>query len=111
MEINTKKIRGGDYIEGTIHPANRDIFVSGIVTIVDELNKFVHIQGRNYKVALSWENITQYISASHFVFANANLAQRVLIARNRMNDIWELYDRKNKYPKKDRYKIVRKVGK
>ncbi len=111
MEINFKKIRGGDYIEGTICPAARSIFVSGIITKVDETNEFVHIKGRNYTTLLSWNDITQYISASHFVFANNNLAQRVLIARNRMNDIWELYDRKNKYPKKDRYKIVRKVGK
>ena len=111
MKINTKKIRGGDYIEGTIRPANRSIFVSGLITKVDEINKFVHIKGRNYITTVDWNNITQYVSVLTFVFADVNLAKRVLIARNRINDIWELYDRKKRYPKKDRYKIVHKVGK
>jgi len=111
MKINTKRIRGGDYVEGVSHPANRIINVSGIVTNVDEINKLVHIQGRNYTAMIYWDKISQYISVSHVVFADINLAQRVLTAKNRMNNIWEIYDRKKKQPKKDRYKIVRKLGK
>ena len=111
MNINTKKIRAGDYVEGIDHPVNRNINVSGLVTKIDEINRLVHIQGRNYTTTIHWDAITQYISVSHFVFANANLAQRVLIAKNRMNDIWELYDRNKKYPKKDRYKIIHRLGK
>lgn len=111
MKMNTKKIRGGDYVEGISHPANRDINVSGIVTKVDEINKLVHIQGRNYVSFIDWENITQYISVSHVVFADINLAQRVLNARNRKKVVFEIYDRKKKQPKKNRYKIVHRLGK
>ena len=111
MEINTKKIRCGDYVEGISHPARRDINVSGIVTKVDEINELVHIQGRNYTVTIAWDKISQYISVSHVVFADFNLAQRVLTARNRMNNIFEIYDRKKRQPKKNRYKIIHRLGK
>ena len=111
MNINTKKIRCGDYVEGISHPANRNINVSGLVTKVDEINELVHIQGRNYVATIYWNNITQYISVSHVVFADINLAQRVLIARNRMKNMFEIYDRNKKQSKKNRYKIVHKLGK
>ena len=111
MNINYNKLRGGDYVEGVCRPANRDINVSGIIIKVAETYKLVKIKCRNYNAVVKFDDIEVYESVLQSVFAEFDFANRVLVARNRIKEIFVLYDRKNKVPKKSRYKIVHKIGK
>lgn len=110
MKINYNRIRGGDYVEGICrHDPLYGRFLKGIVVMVSDKNQVHIVYNDKHSAPINFTDIFYYVHVCQTVFGSLEEAEKIMKARDPKGDKLEVYDRKYKAAKKDRYKIVHKI--
>ena len=115
MKINYNKIRNGDYVEGLAKyrmPETPETY-KGIVFLVNHEKNQLSIEqtGTKRAIIIKFSEISYYASVSLVCFNNKEEATKICLARDPEQTKLEVYDRKHKAVKHDRFKIIKRMPK